>query len=126
MKKFFTLLVSVTLFASAFAQYKTGGDNNYGNKGKDYGYNDGYKKDNNRHNNDYSFGARERDIQIAQINREYDRKIMDVKNRYFIPRYRKQQMIRRINDQRNDEIRMVYAKFSDRHNHYDDHDSWRH
>ena len=126
MKKIFTLLVSVTLVASAFAQYKGGGDKDFGNKGKDMVYGDGYKKDYGRHDNYYSYSTRERDMQIAQINRQYDWKIQDVSRRFFIPRFKKEQMIRQINDQRNDEIRMVYAKFSMGNNHYDEHDSWRH
>jgi len=128
MKKIFTLLATVTMFASAsFAQYKTG-DKDFGNKGKDYGYSDGYKKDNDRHDNYYSFSARERDMQIAQINREYDWKIQNVKSKYFMPRFKKEQQIRMLNEQRGYEIKKVYMKFSDRNNHYDDHDhgSWRH
>jgi hypothetical protein len=128
MKKIFTLLVSVTLFASAFAQYRTGGDKDFGNKGRDGVYNDGYKKGNDRDRGDnyYSFSMRERDMQIAQINREYDRKIMEVRNRFFMPRYKKEQMVYQLNDQRNFEIKKVYARFSSRDNHYDDHDWRRH
>ena len=127
MKKIFTLLVSVTMFASAFAQYKTGGmkDDRY-NKGNDVTYNNGsFKKDDKRSDNFYSFGTRERDMQIAQINREYDRKIQDIKSRFFIPRFKKEQMICQLNNQRNDEIKRVYARFSGYDKH-DDHDSWRH
>lgn len=125
MKKIFTLLVSITLFASAFAQYKNGGDKDFG-KGRDAVYSDRYKKDNDRGGNYYSFSARERDMQIAQINREYDRKISDVKSRFFMPRFKKEQMIRHLNDQRSDEIKRVYFKFNSRDNHYDDHDWRRH
>jgi len=129
MKKIFTLLVSVTLFASAFAQYRNDGNKDFGNKGKDGAYNDGgYNKGNDRDRGDnyYSFSTRERDMQIAQINREYDRKIMDIKSRFFIPRFKKEQMIHQLNDQRNDEIKWAYVKFSSRSNHYDDHDWRRH
>jgi hypothetical protein len=128
MKKIFTLLVSVTMFASAFAQYKTGDmkDSRY-NKGNDVAYNNGgFKKDDKRDAGFYAFSTRERDMQIAQINREYDHKIAEVKSRFFISRYKKDQMICQLNDQRNDEIKRVYAKFSDHDNHYNDHDSWRH
>ena len=121
MKKIFTLLVSVTMFASAFAQYKTGDikDGRY-NKGNDVAYNNsGFKKDDKRSADFYSFSTRERDMQIAQINRDYDRKIADVKSRFFISRFKKDQMICQLNNQRNDEIKRVYAKFND-------HDSWRH
>lgn len=132
MKKIFTLLATVTMFTSAFAQYKTG-DRDFGNREKTVIINDGYKKDNGRSDNYYSYSARERDMQIAMINREYDRKIQEVRSRYFMPRFRKEQQIRQLNDQRSYEIKKVYAKFNDRGNHYDDHDnhyddhgSWRH
>ena len=128
MKKIFTLAVAVTIFTSTFAQYKDGGrrDDNY-NKGKDASWNDnGYKKDNDRFNDSYSFSMRERDMQIAQINRDYDYKIREVKSRWFMPRFKKEEMIRVLNYQRQDEINRVYAKFSDRRNHYDDHDYRRH
>lgn len=128
MKKIFTLAVAVTIFTTSFAQYKGGGqkDDNY-NKGKDVTWNDnGYKKDNDRFNDSYSFSMRERDMQVAQINREYDRKIREVQSRWFLSRYKKEDMIRSLNYQRQEEIRRVYAKFSDRRNRYDDHDYRRH
>jgi len=128
MKKIFTLLATVTMFASAFAQYKTGGQKEAGyDKDNNVGYNDGgFKKDDKRSDSYYSFGTRERDMQIAQINREYDYKIRDVKSRLFMPRFKKEQIIRQLNDKRGEEIRRVYAKFNDHGKRYDDHDSRRH
>jgi len=119
MKKIFTLSVAVLMLASAFAQNR-GGQKDYGfNKGKDVVINDGrFKKDDDRFN-DYSFSIRQRDMQIAQINQEYDRKIQNVKKIFFMSRYKKDQMIFRLEDQRKDEIRMVYAKFNDRNKHDD-------
>jgi len=132
MKKIFTLLVSVTLFASAFAQSGYGDKQpGYGDK-RDYGkendvaYNDNrYKKDNDRFNDRYSFNKREMDMQIARINREYDFKIRDVKSNYFMTRFRKDRLIYKLEEQRRDEVRSVYAKFSDRRNRFDDHDPKR-
>lgn len=142
MKKIITLLFSATMFASVFAQYGSGKDqrdNGYGNnnnskngcgnnagagnngysnsgcgsngnsnceKGKDVVYNDGRNKDNN------FFNPRARDMQIAQINRDYDRKIQIVKNKFFMPRFRKEQVIYRLEDQRREEISMLVIKYN--------------
>jgi hypothetical protein len=126
MKKIFTLLVGVTIVASSFAQYRSNGGKDDGyKKGNDAVYNDrGYKKDDNRYNNYYSFSVKERDMQIAKINREYDWKVQDVRKKFYMPRFKKEQMIRQLDDQRRNEIRMLYARFSDRNNRYNDHD-WR-
>lgn len=124
MKKIFTLLVSVTLFASAFAQYNNGGNKDFG-KSRDAVYSDRYNNDHDRGGNSYSFSAKERDMQIAQINREYDRKVMEVRNRWFMSRFKKEQLIHRLNEERNDEIKRVYSKYS-MGNRYDDHHWGRH
>ena len=122
MKKITTLLVSVTMVASAFAQYGGGkSDNGYGNnngygKGKDVVFVDAKFKDS------YVFTPRERDMQIAQINREFDQKIQSVKMKFFMARFKKQQMIAQLEDQRKDEIKAVIWKFKSPKNRYDDHD----
>jgi hypothetical protein len=124
MKKIFTLLVGISIAAASFAQYKS---NDSYNKGRDNGYNDGgFKKDDKRNSGYYSFSARERDMQIAKINRDYDWKIQDVKRKYFVTRFRKDQMVRQLEEQRRYEIKNVYAKFNDRDNRYNDHDYGRH
>ncbi len=128
MKKIFTLTAALTIFTTSFAQYKGGvqKEDNYSNR-KDVAWDDkGYKKDNDRFNGSYNFSTRERDMQIAQINREYDYKIREVKSRWLLSRYKKEDMIRSLNFQRQEEIRRVYARFSDRRNRYDDHDYKRH
>jgi hypothetical protein len=125
MKKIITLLASVTMFASAFAQYNSGNQKDYGyDKGKDIVFNDGgFKKDDNRFNDHLSFGSREKEMQIAQINRDYDFKIMSVKNRFFMSREKKEGLICMLEDQRKDAIKMVYAKSDNGWKRYDDHDS---
>ena len=147
MKKIFTLLVSVTMVASAFAQYDAGKqrDNGYDkgydktyDKGYDKTFDKGYGKGNDVIFNDNGFGKgndhfadrnffkkREMAIKIAQINREYDYKIQSVKSNYFMPWFKKQRMISRLEDQRQDEIKAVYFKFSDRRDRFDDHDQRR-
>ena len=57
---------------------------------------------------------------IALINREFDVKIHRVKNSFFMSRFEKQRQIRSLEQQRQFEIRMAYAKF--RQNKYDRND----
>jgi hypothetical protein len=120
------------MVASAFAQFGGGrdqrdngygnnGNNGYGNydKGKDVVYNDGRYKDNSFVKDFYVYTAREKDMDIAQINWSYDRKIQSVKNRFFMPRFKKEQMIFQLECQRKDEIKDVLAKFNSRKNRFD-------
>jgi hypothetical protein len=119
MKKMFTLLVAVTIAAAASAQYD-------GGKQKDLGY-DGYsndykkvfdktvfsenwKKDQGRFARD-NYSKRELEIDIAEVNQVYDRKIRMVKMNFFMPHFRKQQMVKRLEFERQDEIKQLYAKF---------------
>lgn len=140
MKKIITFLFSVSMMSSAFAQFGSkdqqygSRDQQYGNKDqKDYAYgkkdvvfNDGKFKRNDDHFNDnYFFAMRERDMQLAQINREYDFKVQSLKFRLFMGREKKERLICMLEEQRKNEIQMVYAKFSDRGNRYDDHNQRR-
>lgn len=64
-------------------------------------------------------------MEIARINREYDYKIQAVRNNFFMWRYEKERQIRFLQEQRQWEIRKVYATFNDhrgRYNEYGDHD----
>jgi hypothetical protein len=128
MKKIFTLLFSVTMFASAFAQYKTGGQKDGGyNNGKDAVYNNGWDKKDDRRSNDYnSFTAKERDMEIAQINRDYDRQVRELKTSRYLSRAKKEKMVSKLEAQRSSEIAKVYAKFNARNSRYDDKDQRRH
>ena len=145
MKKIITFLVSVTMVASAFAQYSGGrdqrdprdngygnngygnnGNNGYGNydKGKDVVYNDGRYNDGRYNDNSffkdfYVYTAREKETDIARINWNYDRKIQGVNNRFFMPRFKKEQIIYQLECQRKDEIKNVFAKFNSRKNRFD-------
>lgn len=119
MKKIFTLLFSTALLSTAFAQYgaKTGQD---WNKGKDvYAANDNRGHDHDNYGG-YYFTSRERDMQIAQINREYDSKIRSVRNQFFIGPFQKKRQISILENKRNNEISAVYAKFNDRRNQFGD------
>ncbi len=122
MKKIITLLFTAALMTSAFAQYDP--NNDWGKNNKDDGYaNDGKHKhdDDNRYKGRYYFTPGERDMQIGQINREYDYRIQSVKNKFFMSWYQKKRQIEFLKDQRDSEIHRVYAKFNDprnKYNHY--------
>lgn len=115
MKRIFTLLFSITLLSTAFAQYgpKDGQD---WNRDRDV-HADNHHRDQDRYGS-YYFTPRERDMQVAQINREYDYKIRSVKNHFFLGWYQKKRQINYLENKRNSEINAVYAKFNDRRNRF--------
>ena len=136
MKKIFTLLFAAGLFTLAQAQPGTRDnrqpdrrdnqptgqrdDNRYDNDKGFVAINISFDKDDHFGNSRFS-NERKRDMQIARINREYDYRIQRVRNSFFMSRWEKQRQIRFLQDHRQQEIRMVYAKFSKR-NHRDDRD----
>lgn len=127
MKKIITSIAAVLLVASSFAQYHD--DKRYdGDKDRDVVYNDSrYNKEHrNRREDRYSYNNRERDMQIAQINREYNRKIESVKHRWFMSHSKKEAIICSLNDDRRYEIKKVYERFNRHNDHFDDHGSGRH
>jgi hypothetical protein len=122
MKKMFTLVLTAILISgAAFAQYgpKDYGNNGNGNgNGRNTGWND--NKGDKYGKGAYYFSARDRDMEIADINREYDRKMQVVKNRFFMSRRQKEAQLCALDDQRKMEIKQVWAKFNDRKNKYGD------
>ena len=124
MKKVFTLFVSFVMVAVSFAQYNQGNENGYGNnKERNAVYNDRFKKDGDRDRNDRRNNwKRERDMQIMQINREYDRKIESVRSRWFMNRSKKERLIYQLEDQRRSEIRNVYERFNNQRGRFNDDD----
>ena len=62
--------------------------------------------------------------EIASINREYDFRIQQVKNNFFLNRYAKFRKIQQLEDQRQFEINMVMKKYR-KQNRWDDHDNRR-
>ncbi|MEO6670200.1 MAG: hypothetical protein ABIN36_12035 [Ferruginibacter sp.] len=113
MKKIFTLILTVSLGTAAFAQY----DNRQGNeRNDDVAYNDRHdRRDHDRHSDRGNyFKKREMQKQIAAINREYERKICNVKDNWYMSPFRKQRIINELENHRSFEIREVYARFSDR------------
>ena len=116
MKKIITLMGAVLLVTASFGQYHSDEKNSRNN---DVVYNDSrYNNHNDRRNDRYDYGNRERDIQIARINREYDRKIESVKHKWFMSHSKKEAIICSLEENRRYEIKKVYQRF--RHSRFED------
>ncbi|MDO9373857.1 MAG: hypothetical protein V4725_12860 [Bacteroidota bacterium] len=128
MKKIITLVASVILVATAFAQPN---GRAYGHdKDRDVVYNDSrYDRNDDRRddrrNNRYYFSKRDRDMQISQINRTYDQRINAVNSKWFASNGKKQRMMRELENERRYEIRKVYERYNHRSNSADDNDRRR-
>jgi len=134
MKKIFTLLVAVGFITAINAQ--TGSrsrdnrdtrdqqtDQRVFNNSKDVVVNDGrYDNDDRFDNNTGSYNGNIR-MQVAQVNRKYDFKIQKVKNDYFMRRYEKMRVIRSLEAQRQQEIRMLYSRANNKGQHDRGYDS---
>jgi hypothetical protein len=133
MKKIFTLLVAVGFITAINAQTGSRDRDNRdtrdqqidqrGNNNKDVMINDGRYDNDDRFDN--NFGSYDGNIrmQIAQVNRKYDFKIQRVKNDYFMRRFEKMRVIRSLEAQRQQEIRMLYARNNKRGQHDRGYDS---
>ena len=115
--------------ASAFAQYdpKDQKDYTYGyDNGRGSRFDDGkYRKDkgDDRFFNDsYYFKAREKDMQIARINREFNFKVFEVKSNFFMGRRKKEYKIQCLEQERQNAIQAVFAKFNEIKYWKEDHD----
>ena len=119
MKKIFTLLVAVGFLTAMNAQ--TGSrdrdnrdardqqTNQRGNNSKDVVVNNGRYDNDDRYDNAGSYNGNIR-MQIAQVNRKYDFKIQKARNDYFMRRNEKMRVIRSLEAQRQQEIRMLNAR----------------
>ena len=118
MKKIFTLLFSTAMLSTAFAQYGQRDKSNdvYVGNG-----NAGYDKNGKGFDRGtYIFTAREKDMQIAQINRQYAYKIQAVKSKFALGLFQKRRMIKNLEDQRDAEIFQVMRKFNSPKNKFGD------
>lgn len=124
MKTIFTILFSMAMFSTTFAQYGQNGqrDRDRGNDNDVYASNDNRGYD--RHNKGYvgyMFTPRERDMQISQINREYEYRIQSVRHKPYMGWYQKKRVINNLEAQRDEEIGQVIRKFRSPKNMFDDH-----
>jgi len=128
MKKIFTLLVAVGFLAAMNAQ--TGSRDNRNNRdthdrqqndqwgnNKDVIVNDGRYNNGDRNDNNFGSYNGNRRMQIAQVNRKYDFKIERVRNDFFMRRFEKMRVIRSLEAQRQQEIRMLYARYNKKGQH---------
>jgi len=127
MKKLFTLLLAVGFLTAMNAQ--TGSRDNRDNRNSQQNGQWGNDSRNdvgiNNDHYDNNFGSYNGSIkmQIAQVNRKYDFKIQQVKNDRFIRRSEKMRVIRSLEAQRQQEIRMAYARSNKRGQHDRGYDS---
>lgn len=121
MKTIFTLLFSMAMLSTTFAQYGQKGqrdrdkdidvyvsvDNkNFGHHDKNYG--------------GYVFTPRERDMQLAQIDREYGYRIQSVRNKPYMGWHQKKRIINNLEAERDDEMAQVIRKFRSPKNKFGD------
>jgi hypothetical protein len=112
MKKIFTLLVSVVAFATSFAQ--TG--SHQMDKKEQYVTNSEYKKIDSRRDNIYTFSAKENDMQIAKINRDYNFKIAAIKSNKSINKRDKKVLIQKAQSAKTQQVVEVNAKYTSKFN----------
>ena len=120
MKKLFTLLLAVGFLTAINAQ--TGSRDNRDNRNSqqngqwgndnrnDVGINNGRYDNNSQYDNNFGSYNGNIKMQIAQVNRKYDFKIQQVKYDRFMRRSEKMRMIRSLEAQRQQEIRMLNAR----------------
>lgn len=106
MKKIFTLLFSLGALTTVFAQ--SGHNNNSRDVAGRYPDNRSIYN-NDQRNDNYSSNSRE--IQILKINREFDAKIAHVKRDRYLRNGEKNREIRRLEMKRQEQLRMVNARF---------------
>jgi hypothetical protein len=143
MKKIFTLLVSVGLLTAAANAQQGSRDNRdkpqYDQKSipqngqrdnsrydpRNDQQNGQWDKSNGRYDNDDRYDnnnvtyGRGMEMRAAQINRKYDFQVQRVRNDFFMRRYEKMRMIRSLEEQRQQELRMLYARPNNRDWHHD-------
>jgi hypothetical protein len=113
MKKMFTFLVATGLVSAAMAQDYHG---NYGRP--DNRYPNQVVVVDHRFDNRPAFNFHERDEQVARINHEFDFKISSVAHRWFMSRQRKDYEIACLQNEREQRIREVFARFGGRDDFY--------
>ena len=124
MKRILTLLIAVGAITVAQAQSsRSYPDGRYGRDvilGSQNGNNGTYDRNDRTYENNsrysYSFSAKERDKQIDRIGRDFDKRIRQVERDRYIRSYEKNQQIRRLEDQRRQEIAQVWERFRSSNN----------
>jgi len=122
MKKIFTLLFAVGFLTAIHAQPGSRDDRHnrdtrdkqqndqWGNSNKDVVINDGRYDNDARYDNNNGSYERNIRMQIAQVNRKYDLRIQKVRNDFFMRRTEKMRVIRSLEAQRQQDLRMLHAR----------------
>ena len=133
MKRIFTLVFALGLLTAAQAQPRNGDNRNNRQPERPVVI----QQDQRNWDNDYSNDQYDRDVrymksnpgrdrkmakQIDAINREYDFKMQQLQRNRYLSRFDKQRQLRFLQEQRQREIRMVYARNHKNKNKYDDRD----
>jgi len=113
MKKIFTLLLSVSVFATSFAQDRHRANDK---KNKQYVTNTEYKKIDTHRDNLYTFSAKERDMQIAKINSNFNMKVKSIVSNRRIKKSEKKVLIQKVQKEKDQQIDAVSAKFNSKFN----------
>ena len=121
MKKIFTLLFAVGFLTAVHAQPGSRDDrdsrdirNKQQNDQRD---NKGRSDNDNRFDNKFGSYNGNIKMQVAQVNRKYDFKIQHVKNDRYKRRAEKMRVLRSLEAQRQQEIKMLYARSNKRGQH---------
>jgi hypothetical protein len=136
MKKIFTLLVAVGFITAINAQPGSRDrdnrdtrdqqtDQRVNNNNKDFDVNDGRYNNDDRFDKTGSYNGNIK-MQIIQVNRKYDFKIQKIKNDHFMRRNEKMRVIRSLEAQRQQEIRMLNARNNKKGQHDRGYDSNHH
>ncbi len=107
MKKILTLLFSLGIVATSFAQYNHR-DDDWNKRNDQYATSNGQY---NTHWDDHNFSAREKDFQIDKINRDFDYKIDRIRNDRYMRRREKKFAIRDAENERAKQIQWVNVRF---------------
>ena len=123
MKKIITLLFSVGVFTTSFAQYnghRNSEDKNYGTENH---WNDRYANS-SQSNRDYgrahkygrpsrnNYSAQERNFQVEKINRDFNFHIRAIQNDRYLRRRQKKAAIREAERERARQLQIVYERFN--------------
>ncbi len=113
MKNIFTLLFSIGAFTTSFAQT---GSHQMDKKNNQYVTNSEYKKIDSHRDNIYTFSVKEKEMQIAKINKDYNLKVSSIKSNKHISRHDKKMLIQKTQSEKAQEIGEVNSKFNSKFN----------
>ncbi len=116
MKKIFTLLFSVGAFATSFAQAGHQTDYKRNDQYVAAKSNNDYKKFDNHRDYIYTFSAKEKDMEIAKINNDFNFKVKSIISNRRIKKYEKKLLIQKAQSEKEQQIQTVNLKFNSKFN----------